>query len=81
MLSRKSYQCIRGHNILNGEWSTPGRQWRDLTCSKIDYIPYNLILTTQFNDSSILITVISWLFHGYFMVISRLFHGYFRGLF
>jgi hypothetical protein len=31
-----------------------------MTCSKIDHIPYNLILTIQFNDSSILITVISW---------------------
>jgi hypothetical protein len=29
------------------------------TCSKISNIPYNLILTTQFNDSSILITIIS----------------------
>jgi hypothetical protein len=30
-----------------------------ITCSKISNIPYNLILTTKFNDSSILITIIS----------------------
>ena len=29
------------------------------TCSKISNIPYDLILTTQFNDSSILIMIIS----------------------
>ena len=29
-------------------------------CSKMKHIPYNLILATQFNDSSILITIISW---------------------
>ena len=29
------------------------------TCSKIANIPYNLILTTKFKDSSILITIIS----------------------
>ena len=31
-----------------------------ITCSKISNIPYNLIFTTKFNDSSILITIISW---------------------
>ena len=30
-----------------------------ITCSKTLYIPYNLILTTEFNDPSILITIIS----------------------
>ena len=33
-----------------------------ITCSKIEHIPYNLIFTTEFNDSSILITIISWEF-------------------
>jgi hypothetical protein len=31
-----------------------------ITCSKTEHIPYNLIFTTKCNDSSILITVISW---------------------
>jgi hypothetical protein len=31
-----------------------------ITCSKFFNIPYNLIFTTKFNDSSILITIISW---------------------
>jgi hypothetical protein len=31
-----------------------------VTCSKISNIPSNLIFTTKFNDSSILITIISW---------------------
>jgi len=31
-----------------------------ITCSKIEHTPYNLIFTTKFNDSSILITIISW---------------------
>ena len=30
-----------------------------ITCSNISNIPYNLIFTTKFNDSSILITIIS----------------------
>ena len=30
-----------------------------ITCSTISNIPYNLIFTTKFNDSSILITIIS----------------------
>ena len=30
-----------------------------IPCSKISNIPYNLIFTTKFNDSSILITIIS----------------------
>ena len=31
----------------------------DITCSTISNIPYNLIFTTKFNDSSILIAIIS----------------------
>ena len=31
-----------------------------ITCSKIEHIPYNIIFTTKLNDSSILITIISW---------------------
>jgi hypothetical protein len=38
--------------------SKPG--YRSITYSKIVNIPYNLILAIQFNDSSILITIISW---------------------
>jgi hypothetical protein len=33
--------------------------YTNITCSKISNIPYNLIFTTNFNDSSILITIIS----------------------
>jgi hypothetical protein len=38
-------------------WPKPG--YASITCSTISNIPYNLILTTKFNDSSILITIIS----------------------
>jgi hypothetical protein len=38
--------------------SKPG--YTSITCSKIEHIPYNLIFTTTFNDSSIIITMISW---------------------
>jgi len=31
-----------------------------VSCSKIENMLYNLIFTTKFNDSSILITIISW---------------------
>jgi hypothetical protein len=31
-----------------------------ITCSKISNIPYNLIFATKFNDSSILLTIISY---------------------
>jgi hypothetical protein len=34
--------------------SKPG--YASITCSKIEHIPHNLIFTTKFNDSSILIT-------------------------
>ena len=36
--------------------SKPG--YTSITCSKLSNIPYNLIFTTQFNDSSILIKII-----------------------
>jgi hypothetical protein len=39
------------------KWSKPG--YASITCSTISNIPYDLILTTKFNDSSILITIIS----------------------
>jgi hypothetical protein len=34
--------------------------YTSITCSKISNIPYNLIFITNFNDSSILITIISF---------------------
>jgi hypothetical protein len=39
-------------------FSKPG--YESVTCSKIENIPYNLIFTTKFNDSWILITIILW---------------------
>ena len=33
---------------------------KSVSCSKIEHFPYNLIFTTKFNDSSILIKIISW---------------------
>ena len=39
-------------------FSKPG--YASITCSKIENIPNNLIFTAKFNDSSILITIISW---------------------
>ena len=38
-------------------FSKPGHT--SITCTQISNIPYNLIFTTKFNDSSILITIIS----------------------
>ena len=38
-------------------WPKPG--YASITCSPISNIPYNFIFTTKFNDSSILITIIS----------------------
>jgi hypothetical protein len=38
-------------------WPKPG--YASITCSAISNIPYNLMFTTKFNDSSILITIIS----------------------
>ena len=38
-------------------WPKPG--YASIICSTISNIPYNLILTTKFKDSSILITIIS----------------------
>jgi hypothetical protein len=37
-------------------------EYTSITCLKNKHIPYNLIFAKQFNDSSILITII--LFHG-----------------
>ena len=34
--------------------------YTSITCSKIENILYNLIFITKFNDTSILITIISW---------------------
>ena len=39
-------------------WPKPG--YASITCSTISNIPYNLIFTTKFNDSSILISIISY---------------------
>jgi len=38
--------------------SKPG--YTSIICSKIEHLPYNLIFTTKFNDSSVLIMIISW---------------------
>jgi hypothetical protein len=38
-------------------WPKPG--YASITCSTISNICYNLLFTTKFNDSSILITIIS----------------------
>jgi len=43
----KSVRCIK-----------PG--YTSIACSKISNIPYDLIFTTKFIDTSILITIISW---------------------
>jgi hypothetical protein len=42
-------------------WPKPGYAWgyASITCSTISNIPYILIFITKFNDSSILITIIS----------------------
>jgi hypothetical protein len=39
-------------------WPKPG--YTSITCSTISNNPYNLIFTIKFNDSSILITIISY---------------------
>ena len=39
------------------DWPKPG--YTSITCSTISNIPYILIFTTKFNDSSILIMIIS----------------------
>jgi hypothetical protein len=46
---------------LNKPWSVnwPKPGYASITFSTISNIPYNLIFTTKFNDSSILITIIS----------------------
>ena len=40
------------------KYNQPG--YTSITCSTISNIPYNLIFTTKFNDSSISITIISF---------------------
>ena len=44
--------------MKNANCSKPG--YTSITCSNIKNIPYNLTFTTKFNDSSTLITIISW---------------------
>jgi hypothetical protein len=58
--SNASRYCIVNVNIdlLCCDFHEPG--YTSITCSKIEHIPYNLICTTKFNDSSILVTIISW---------------------
>ena len=43
--------------MKSASWTKPG--YASITFSKISNITYNLIFTTKFNDSSILITIIS----------------------
>ena len=43
--------------MKNVNWTKPG--YANITCSTISNIPYNLFFTAKFNDSSILITIIS----------------------
>ena len=38
----------------------PKPGYASITCSTISNIPYNLIFTTKFNDSLILITILTW---------------------
>ena len=68
---RNIWNCWTGYRIWPGlgqftlnkplmkivNWPKPG--YASITCSKISNIPYSLIFTTTFNDSSILITIIS----------------------
>ena len=42
-----------------GQFTLFINRFASITCSTISNIPYNLIFTTKFNDSSILITIIS----------------------
>jgi len=49
------HKPLRGLLSVNG----PKPGYASITCSTISIIPYNLIFTTKFNDSSILITIIS----------------------
>jgi hypothetical protein len=45
----------RESGLWKAYWPKPG--YASITCSTISNIPYNLIFTTKFNDSSILITI------------------------
>jgi len=53
------YTCITWlyRGLLSVNWPKPG--YIVITCSTISNIPYNLIFITKFNDSSILIAIIS----------------------
>ena len=44
--------------MKGGNFSKPGNS--SIICSNISTIPYSLIFTTKFNDTSIFITIISW---------------------
>ena len=47
------------NNYLRNIWNC-WTGYASITCSTISNIPYDLIFTTKFNDSSILITIISY---------------------
>jgi hypothetical protein len=47
-------------------WPKP--VYASITCSTISNIPYNLIYTAKFNDSSLLITIVSC--HGDYLNLS-----------
>ena len=63
MLKRSHIQllslCIRSLIRTFKEYLKLLNRLYDITCSTISNIPYNLVFTTKFNDSSILITIIS----------------------
>ena len=52
-----SYLIQIEKTLKSVNWAKPG--YASITCSTISNIPYNLICITKFNDSSILITIIS----------------------
>ena len=63
------YNLVWGSlHLINGEavyekrinCTKPVYSYTSITCYKISNIPYKLNFTTKFNDSSILITIISW---------------------
>jgi hypothetical protein len=51
--------CLINREAVNEKCKLFQTRLYKLTCSQISNIPYNLIFTTKFNDSSILITNIS----------------------
>jgi hypothetical protein len=56
-IRRLRMMAIEIFKAVSVNWPKPG--YASITCSTISNIPYNLIFTTKFNDSSILITIIS----------------------